>query len=394
MPPKQYRVGIVGFGIAGGALAILLARAGHAVTLIERAPEVGPVGAGFLLQPSGQAVLRRLGLLDGVVQHSEPIYALRAFTAGGRPLVHLRYSGVAPDCYAYGVHRGVLFEILHTAIRAEKIPIVLNQHINDWREEESRVLAVNVRGEVVGGPFDFLAAADGSRSTLRQTLNLDQPSRDYDIGAMWAIGYSLQVKQYLHQVTDGTRHLLGLLPIGGGRCNVFWSLPTDQIEAVRQRGIAAWKEDAVRLSPLAEAALGNISTFDQVAFTTYRHARPRRTHNERVVLIGDAAHSTSPHLGQGANLALLDAECLAAALQKADSPPAAFQDYRRARASQIRYYSALSWSLTPFFQSEGWVLGAGRDVALPLMSAIPLLRREMEWAMAGRRQGLFQDSRL
>lgn len=394
MPPKPYRVGIVGFGIAGGALAILLARAGHAVTLIERAPEVGPIGAGFLLQPSGQAVLRRLGLLDGVIQHSEPIYALRAFTTSGRPLVHLRYSSVAPDSYAYGVHRGVLFETLLTAIRAESIPVVLNQHISAWREEGSHVLAVNVRGEVVGGPFDLLAAADGSRSALRQTLNPSQPSRDYDIGAMWAVGHSTQVKQYLHQVTDGTRHLLGLLPIGGGHCNVFWSLPISQMEAVRQRGLTAWKEEVARLSPLAEAALGNISTFEQVAFTTYRHALPRRLHNERVVLIGDAAHSTSPHLGQGANLALLDVECLAAWLQKADSPVAAFQSYRRARASQIQYYSALSRFLTPFFQSEGWVLGAGRDVALPLMSAIPLFRREMEWAMAGRRQGLFQESLL
>src|SRR5262245_36164353 len=61
------RVGVCGFGVAGGALAILLSRAGHDVTLLERAPNVGPVGAGFLLQPSGQRVLEALGLLERIV---------------------------------------------------------------------------------------------------------------------------------------------------------------------------------------------------------------------------------------------------------------------------------------------------------------------------------------
>ena len=58
---EQQRIAIVGSGMAGTMAAALLARAGHAVTLFERAPRVGPVGAGLLLQPSGQAVLRRAG---------------------------------------------------------------------------------------------------------------------------------------------------------------------------------------------------------------------------------------------------------------------------------------------------------------------------------------------
>src|ERR1700761_1198005 len=86
-------VGICGFGVAGGALAVLLARAGHRVTLLERAPAVGPVGAGFLLQPSGQEVLAQLGLLEGVVRRSSRIERLSAFTESGRSLSNLRYAG-------------------------------------------------------------------------------------------------------------------------------------------------------------------------------------------------------------------------------------------------------------------------------------------------------------
>ncbi|MBI3760403.1 MAG: FAD-dependent monooxygenase, partial [Chloroflexi bacterium] len=84
---SRYAVGIVGFGIAGGALAVLLARAGHGVTVIEQAPQVGPVGAGILLQPSGQLVMQRLGLLDAIVAKSEPIHSLHAFTARGGTLL-------------------------------------------------------------------------------------------------------------------------------------------------------------------------------------------------------------------------------------------------------------------------------------------------------------------
>ena len=62
------RIGIVGAGTAGLAAAALLARAGHAVEVLERAPDPGPVGAGLLLQPTGMAVLERLGVLDEVAR--------------------------------------------------------------------------------------------------------------------------------------------------------------------------------------------------------------------------------------------------------------------------------------------------------------------------------------
>lgn len=383
---NSYNVGIVGFGIAGGALAIMLARAGHKVTLLERAPAVGPVGAGFLLQPTGQAVMRRLGLLDPIQAVSEPIHAIRAYKHNGSQLVNLKHAEVLPGHHAYGVHRGLLFETLHTAVIEAGVTIEIAQTIANWHSDHESVWAVSEQG-IQHGPFDFIVAADGARSQLRQKLNPGLVEREYDFGALWLVGHSTQVRGYLHQITKSTQYLLGLLPIGNEQCALFWLLKRNQMDAVRQNGFATWREEVLRYSPLTEEVLTGINSFDQAVFTGYRHMQPTRLYNERVVCIGDAAHASSPHLGQGANMALLDGEALTEALAQAPTPQAAFAQYKHKRSGQIRYYATLSYFLTPFFQADGPWLGRGRDIGLPLMFSIPPIRWQMELAMTGVKTG-------
>ncbi|HLK59426.1 MAG TPA: NAD(P)/FAD-dependent oxidoreductase [Chthonomonadaceae bacterium] len=384
---RQYRIGIVGFGIAGGAAACLLARQGHSVTVFERAPQVGPVGTGLLLQLSGQTVLHRLGLLDPILAKSEPLTGLHAYMPNGKTLIHLRYAEVMQGHCGYGVHRGTLFEALRSAARADGIAICLDHEILDWREEGETVYAVSADGEEEG-PFDFLIAADGSRSHFRQRLLPKCPAVEYSYGALWMLGRNTQVRGYLHQVISGTQQLLGLIPIGNERCTLFWGMRQDAMFALRERGVAAWREAVLRLCPLAEETLEGVESFDQVAFTSYRHSVPSRAFHGRVVCLGDAAHSMSPHLGQGANFALLDAARFADALQQTESLSEATVRYHHARRPAMRYYAALSRFLTPFFQSDVALLGWGRNVALPLICSIPPLRHEMTRAMAGIKQGL------
>ena len=69
---RRYRVGVVGLGVAGATTAYLLARDGCDVTLLERADQPRPIGAGVLLQRSGQEILRRLGVLENVLARAAP----------------------------------------------------------------------------------------------------------------------------------------------------------------------------------------------------------------------------------------------------------------------------------------------------------------------------------
>jgi 2-polyprenyl-6-methoxyphenol hydroxylase-like FAD-dependent oxidoreductase len=97
----------------------------------------------------------------------------------------------------------------------------------------------------------------------------------------------------------------------------------------------------------------------------------------------------SPHLGQGINLALQDAWHLAEALERQPTPEDAFRAYTRARQAQLRFYSWVTFLLTPFFQSTEPLLGWGRDLVLPLMTRWPWLRYQMAITMGGLKRSFF-----
>lgn len=388
MVNEPLRIGICGFGVAGGALAVLLARAGHRVTLLERASQVGPVGAGFLLQPSGQKILAQLGLFDAVARRSARIERLEAFTESGRQLTDLRYADAGRGLCAYGVQRGVLFTVLHEAALSAGTNVTLAAEIAELDETPQDVQVRDVTGRSFG-PFDLVVGTDGSRSRVRDWLNPGNGRRrEYTHGALWGSGHLESPHDALHQVARSARQLLGLLPIGEGKVAFFWGLRRDEVDALQKRGYARFREDVAALCPRAVPVVEELGGFERLSFAGYLHALPRRVHSRRVVLAGDAAHAMSPHLGQGANLALLDAECLARHLSQHPLPEALLR-YAAERRAHSRYLGILSQVLSPFFQSESRLLGWGRDIALPLLCAQPWMRRQMELSVAGLKQGFF-----
>lgn len=130
-----------------------------------------------------------------------------------------------------------------------------------------------------------------------------------------------------------------------------------------------------------------INDFESVTFGTYRNVSMQRWHDEGVVFIGDAAHATSPHLGQGVNLALEDALSLATALTVSGNFERACQKYTRERRAKLRYYQQLTKLLTPYFQSRGWMKGKLRDIALPWLPSLPWIGNEMLRTLSGTKQG-------
>lgn len=376
------RIAIAGLGIGGGAAAIALARSGHEVTVFEQAAAPGPVGAGFLLQPSGQDVMSRLGLLAPVAARSWPIRAFHAGRAPARALVTLRYDRPGQDAYALGVERGVLFETLHEAAVTAGVRIVPGMRVTGAMEKGAVIEPL--AGETSLGAFDLIVAADGARSTLRTTIDPHASIRMSPHAALWALGeVEADNESRLWQETRGTRILAGVLPVGPRRAAFFWGIRADRVDDLLAGSFDDFVNRVGAVHPSAVPVIRSIGSLDRLMVARYGYALLRRPYRGRVVAIGDAAHATSPHLGQGANLALLDAEALADALASEGPLGQRLEAYARRRRWQTRRYALLSRGLSPFFQSDMAWLGPPRDMALPVMTAVPPLRAWMERVLAG-----------
>lgn len=391
---KTLSVGVVGCGTAGSAAAVFLARAGHAVTLYERVPEPGPVGAGITLQPSGQSVLAELGLLAEVAARGAPIRDLVCDTTAGKRVFALGYELVDDASHGLGLHRGVLFESLFAALHRAGVTPRLGCDVRAMRQlPRSRVALVDVTG-AEHGPHDLVVVADGARSSLRHATSLPQRVERYPWGALWIVAPEPDGASghTLRQVVRGNRRMVGMLPTGLGPASrggttplvsLFYSVRVDAEAAIRAAGVDAWRAEVRELAPHTEAVLEQVHDFSQILFSAYHDVVMYPWNTKNVVILGDAAHATSPQLGQGANLALIDARELARVLDEHDFLPRALDAYSRERRLHLAYYQLATRWLTPFFQHDAPLLGALRDLGMPLMGRVPPAARLMARSMAG-----------
>jgi 2-polyprenyl-6-methoxyphenol hydroxylase-like FAD-dependent oxidoreductase len=388
---REYAVGVVGCGTAGATAAILLARIGCKVTVLERVAEPKPVGAGIIVQPTGQAVLARLGLLDRIVARGARIDRLWLRTPGGRTVVDLHYAAVDPTWFGVGLHRGVLFDALYQAARTEpRVEVRTGCAIRGLRRDGARTYACDAAG-VEHGPFDLFVIADGAVSELRGAAGETARDAIYPWGALWFVSEDpgRVFERELYQVAARARRLYGVLPTGLGPSgerpvvSLFWSLAARELEAWRAGGLAAWKDEVRVLDERIQHVLDAISSVEQVTFARYRDVHMPQFHERGVVFIGDAAHATSPQLGQGANLALVDGIVLADAIAREASIDTALEAYVRERRRHVYHYQRMSRWLTPLFQSDSRVLGWLRDWTFPIANALPPLRNHMVRTMAG-----------
>jgi 2-polyprenyl-6-methoxyphenol hydroxylase-like FAD-dependent oxidoreductase len=327
-------------------------------------------------------------LLEKVVCNAEPITELHAAQVSGRTLIRMPYPELGPGVHAYGLHRGDLFQVLHEAVLAHGVQTHLGCEVREHAVDNDEVFVRNIHGQRYG-PFDFLLATDGSRSALRASSRLKKWVYPYDYGTFWVNGRATAVRRKLYQVVRGSQQMLGILPMGQGRCSFYWGLRNDRREALYQRGFEPWRAEVLRFCPQVAELFEGLTGFQQVTYTTYQHVWMPRCHDDHVLFLGDAAHAMSPHLGQGVNLALLDAWHFARTLQSSADHRQAFRRYRHDRARHLRYYSFITFLLSPFFQSNGFIKALGRDLALPIMHRLPVLRGQMLLTLGGVKSDFF-----
>jgi salicylate hydroxylase len=394
---QPLRIAIAGAGTAGLAAAAFLTRDGHDVRLFERFAEPRPLGAGLMLQPTGLACLARLGLDRAAIDSGAVVLGIDGKTVRGARIFDVGYRELGPRLFGIGMHRGTLFSLLYEEVRRLAVPITASIDMRTSRCVRGGRLLIDMQGNE-HGPFDLVIDGTGQRSPLRAGAVEVNAERPYAYGALWGItqmpdGWAHP--DWLVQVYDGCHLMVGILPVGRRPGDprrlaaLFWSLRARDHAAWREGGIERWRAQVLRAWPEVEPFVEQMRSADDMTFASYADVTLRQRYADRIVFIGDAGRVTSPQLGQGANLALIDAAVLADCLRDGTSLAAALAAYAERRRAHTRFYSYASRWLTPFFQSDSRIAGLVRDFTFPIAGKVPYVRREMVRTLSGMKTGLF-----
>ena len=385
---KKLNIAICGAGPAGLAAAIALQREGHDPVIFDQFDAPKPLGSGLILQPTGLAVLDWLGLGDETRKLGAPIDRLYGKAArSGRVVLDVRYDSLG-DARGLAVHRAGLFHVLRNAVGKAQIEIRLSSKIIGL---EGSTLVLDKPKPA--GPFDLIIDALGSRSPLIPLASGPDYRQSLSYGAIWASlpwpGAPFD-EHALEQRYDAASVMMGVLPIGqrfpGDQRHAafFWSLKGKDYAAWKAGGLEPWKQRLRQLWPETESMLGTIISSDQMTMAHYDHHTLSLPYGNKLVFIGDSAHSTSPQLGQGANMALLDVLALTQSLQSNTELQPALEAYAKARRFHVKLYQTMSATFTPFYQSDSIMLPMIRDYLVAGISRLPAAQRLLATLVSGK----------
>jgi salicylate hydroxylase len=381
-------IAVCGAGPAGLSAALALKAHGHRITIFDQFEAPKPLGSGLVLQPTGLAVLDWLGVGERIRSLGSRIDRLYGKACGsGRVVLDVRYDALGP-LRGLAVHRAALFNVLHDAVKAAGIEI---ETASPVRGLDGTVVALSEQRRA--GPFDLVIDALGSRSPLISHACGPDYQTGLSYGAIWASlpwpGSPFDPNA-LEQRYDKASVMLGVLPIGRQvegapqQTAFFWSLKTEDFAAWKSAGLDHWKLLVTRHWPECAPLVAAISDPSQMVLASYHHHTLSLPFGDRLAFIGDSAHATSPQLGQGANMALLDVRALTHALAEHNDLPDALMAYAQNRRFHVKLYQAMSRVFTPFYQSDSSLLPAVRDYLVSGISRIGPAQRVLASIVSGR----------
>ncbi|MBT0669208.1 FAD-dependent oxidoreductase [Novosphingobium profundi] len=328
---------VIGGGIGGLSAAIALSRAGHRVTVIEKDPTWSVYGVGIIQQANVVRAMDQLGVLDAFIDAACGFDAVEIFLPDGSRIARIPTPSLVEGKPAnVGIGRRALQKVLGDSARDAGAEIRLGLTVTALEDDGESVSVTFSDG--TSDRYAIVVGADGVYSQTRQTILPEAEKPAFTGQSVWRYNFPRPDDLDALQVYNGPTGC-GLVPISQDLMYMYVTTHEPENPRYSTQGLAAAMRGklatcAPRLRELAEQI-----TCDEGV--VYRPLEGMMLYGDwskgRVVLIGDAVHATTPHLGQGAGMAIEDAIVLAEELGAHASPQEAFAAYRDRRFERCRY---------------------------------------------------------
>ena len=319
--PLDYDLVIAGAGFAGGILALAAAQQGWRVALVDPRPAgANQDGRHLALAWDNCRYLAQLGLWSGLQAHAAPVRRVEVSQQGSFGTLWLESQPLGVEALGYVIPAPALLRVLATRLQATAGITLWHQAqvTQVWSATATAQVHVTHPSGQVTWQTRLVVAADGAESSLRHQAHLGAQQQDYGQTALLAgvsLAQDLAGVAYERFLRSGA---IALLPVpDANQATVIWSLPTLAAEALLDLDALTWGQ---RL----QAGLGRRVIV--TGLTTMRQAYPLSLRwapqqvQQRLLLLGNAAHTLHPLAAQGLNLILRDIAALAGLLQDRADP--------------------------------------------------------------------------
>jgi 2-polyprenyl-6-methoxyphenol hydroxylase-like FAD-dependent oxidoreductase len=335
--PAARNVLVVGGGVAGMTSAMMLARAGVDVTLIELDPDWRVAGAGITITAATLRALKTIGVLDRVMDEGHTHDGIRVCGTDGVQIDSVLSPSLGPGIPgAGGILRPVLHAILADQVRAAGVTVKLGVTVEGFAQDPA---GVDVRmTDGTAQRFDCVVGADGIRSSVRARLFPASPAAIFTGQACWRLTLARPVEIDKRHFFLGGPVKCGLTPVSRDEMYLFLLEPVPD---------NPWREPSEQhhiLHGLLTGFGGILAHIREELSTNARIVyRPIEGHvlrhdwfTGRVIVTGDAAHASSPQLASGAGMSLEDGIVFAEEIARVDSVDAAFRGFMQRRYERCR----------------------------------------------------------
>ena len=334
---RDLNILIIGGGIGGLTSAIALRRAGHRVTIIEKDPDWSVYGVGIIQQSNVVRAMQQLGILDIYLQAGFGFDQVEVFLPDGTQVATIPSPKLVDGFPAnVGMGRRALHKVLGDCAIAAGAEIRLGvtaQTLNDDGDCVSVVFSDESQEQ-----FDIVIGADGLYSATRQMMFPDAPRPEFTGQSVWRYNFPRDEDVVSLCAYEGPIGI-GLVPLATDLMYMYVTTPEPGNPRYPTDGIAsAMRQKLEGTCPRIAALAEHITEDSEVVYKPLEWMfLTGDWHKGRIVLIGDAVHATTPHLGQGAGMAIEDSIVLAGELSKHNTPQAAFTAFRNRRFDRCQY---------------------------------------------------------